>query len=75
MSNVRKIVEHFEAHSSPPQQPRAVLEPPPVPASVPSEDYRSVRDPSSVISPSAGSYVSSPGSVSDSISGRQSAPR
>ena len=74
MSNVKKIVEHFEALSSPPQQPRAVLEPPPVPASVPSEDYRSVRDPSSV-APSVGSYASSPGSVSDSISGRQSAPR
>ena len=74
MSNVKKIVEHFEALSSPPQHHRAALEPPPVPASVPLEDYCSVRDPSSV-APSEGSYASSPGSVSDSISGRQGTSR
>ena len=74
MSNVKKIVEQFEALSSPPQQPRAALELPPVPASVPSEDYCSVRDPPSV-APSEVSYASSPGSVSDSISSRQGTSR
>ena len=74
MSNVKKIVEHFEALSSPPQQPRAALDHPPVPASVPSEEYCLVRDPPSV-APSEGSYASSPGLFSASISGRQGSPR
>ena len=70
MSNVKEIVELFEALSSPPQQPRAGLGPPPVPAPVPSEDYWSVRDPSSV-APSDVSYASYQDSLSDSFSGRQ----
>ena len=76
MSNVKKLVEHFEALSSPPQQARSSLEPAPAPALVLSEGYRSVRDPSSV-APSAGSSVGSPASVSglSLVSGRQSAPR
>ena len=74
MPIVKEIVEQFEALSSPPQHPRAVLNPPLVPASVPSEDYRSVRDQSSVV-PSDESFDSSPGSVADSFADRHGPPR
>ena len=74
MPIVKEIVEQVEALSSPPQQPRAVLNPPPVPASVPSKDYRSVRD-QSLVAPSDESYDSSPGSVADSFAGRHGSSR
>ena len=70
MPIVKEIVEQFEALSS----PRAVVNQPPVPASVPSEDYRSVRDQSSVV-PSDDLFESSPGSVADSFAERHGPPR
>ena len=71
MPIVKEIVEQLETLSSP---PRAILNPPPVPASVPSEDYRSVRDQSSVV-PSDESLDSSPGLVADSFADRHGPPR
>jgi len=68
--NVKEIVEQFEALSP----PRDAVIQPPVPASVPSEDYRSVRDQASV-APSDISFESSPGSVTDSFAERHGPPR
>ena len=72
-NNVKDLIEHFES-LSPPQQDGAVVAPPPAPASVRSEDYRSERDPSPVASSEA-SYRTVLGSDALSMSGRQDAAR
>ena len=77
MSNVRKLVEEFEALRSPPQQPRVIREAPPAPSTVRSldaGDYLSVKDSASVAT-SARSSVGSLFSASGKVSSRQSATR
>ena len=48
MSNVKDLIEHYEALSPQPQQEGAVAAPPPAPASVGSEILRSDRGPSTI---------------------------
>ena len=74
MSNVKDLIDRYESLSPQPQQGRAVVAPPPAPASVLSEDYRSERDPSPV-APSEVSYKTSMGSDAFSTSDRQDSAR
>ena len=74
MSNVKDLIERYEALSPRPQRDGAVVAPPPAPASVLSEDYRTERDPSPVAS-SEMSYRTVLDSEAMSMSGRQDSAR